>query len=179
MTQPESESALLDGLPIGATGRSVGRTISEGEFTLLNTLSWSFSEPYTNYELMSQTSFGERLLAGPMLTALVAGMHSSGDHFDEIRRSFGLKFLAVLGIDAHYRAPVVPGDTIWVDTTLVSARASASRPGVGVMVFRDLARNQRDEVVLEMERPMLFSRPAPAPEPEPQPEPQPDPRSHP
>jgi acyl dehydratase len=159
VTQPPgSGSALLDGLPIGSTGRSVGRTISEGEFTLLNTLSWSFSEPHTNKELMSQTPSGERVLAGPMLTALVAGMHSSGDHFDEIRRSFGLKFLAVLGIDAHYRAPVVPGDTIWVDTTLASARASASRPGVGVMVFRDVACNQRGEVVLQMERPMLFSR---------------------
>jgi acyl dehydratase len=166
---PDSESALLGGLPIGSIGRSVGRTIAEGEFTLLNTLSWSFSEPHTNSELMSQTSFGERLLSGPMLTAVVAGLHSSGDHFDEIRRSFGLKFLAVLGIDAHYHAPVVPGDTIWVDTTLVSARASASRPGVGVMVFRDIARNQRDEVVVEMKRPMLFSRCAT----------EPDTRSHP
>ena len=26
------------------------------------------------------------------------------------------------------------------------------------MVFRDVVRNQRDEVVLEMERPMLFER---------------------
>lgn len=148
---PDAEDALLDGLPIGSTGRSVGRTISDGEFTLLNTLSWSFS--------------GERVLDGPMLTALVAGMHSSGDHFEEIRRSFGVKFLAVMGLDARYRAPVVPGDTIWVDSTLASARASASRPGVGVMVFRDVVRNQRDEVVLEMERPMLFSRQAAEPGP--------------
>lgn len=160
---PDAESALLDGLPVGATGRSVGRTIAEGEFTLLNTLSWSFSEPHTNSELMSRTSSGERVLSGPMLTSVVAGLHSCGDHFDEIRRSFGLKFLAVLGIDARYHTPVVPGDTIWVDTTLVSTRASASRPGVGIMVFRDVARNQRDEVVLEMERPMLFSRGAAEP----------------
>ncbi len=154
---PDAEDALLGGLPIGSTGRSVGRTISDGEFTLLNTLSWSFS--------------GERVLDGPMLTALVAGMHSSGDHFEEIRRSFCVKFLAVMGLDAHYRAPVAPGDTIWVDSTLVSARASASRPGAGVMVFRDVVRNQRDEVVLEMERPMLFERRAPEPEPEPEPGP--------
>lgn len=158
MTQPpDVEDALLGGLPIGSTGRSVGRTISDGEFTLLNTLSWSFS--------------GERVLDGPMLTALVAGMHSSGDHFEEIRRSFCVKFLAVMGLDAHYRAPVVPGDTIWVDSTLVSARASASLRGAGVMVFRDVVRNQRDEVVLEMERPMLFERRAPEPEPEPEPGP--------
>jgi acyl dehydratase len=162
MTQPEgAEDALLGGLPIGSTGRSVARTISDGEFTLLNTLSWSFS--------------GERVLDGPMLTAVVAGMHSSGDHFEEIRRSSRVKFLAVMGLDAHYRAPVVPGDTIWVDSTLVSARASASRPGAGVMVFRDVVRNQRDEVVLEMERPMLFERHAPEPEPEPAPEPAPAP----
>ncbi len=99
----------------------MARTISDGEFTLLNTLSWSFS--------------GERVLDGPMLTAVVAGMHSSGDHFEEIRRSFRVKFLAVMGLDAHYRAPVVPGDTIWVDSTLLSARASASlarRRGHGV-----------------------------------------------
>jgi acyl dehydratase len=152
MTQPEgAEDALLGGLPIGSTGRSVARTISDGEFTLLNTLSWSFS--------------GERVLDGPMLTAVVAGMHSSGDHFEEIRRSFRVKFLAVMGLDAHYRAPVVPGDTIWVDSTLLSARASASRPGAGVMVFRDVVHNQRDEVVLEMERPMLFERSAPEPGP--------------
>lgn len=160
---PDAASALLDGLPVGTTGRSVGRTIAEGEFALLNTLSWSFSEPHANSELMSQTSPGERVLSGPMLTAVVAGLHASGDHFNEIRSSFGLKFLAVLGIDAHFHAPVVPGDTIRADTTLVSTRASASRPGVGIMVFRDVARNQRDEVVLDMERPMLFSRGAAEP----------------
>ena len=58
-----------------------------------------------------------------------------------------------------------------MDSTLVLARASASLRGAGVMVFRDVVRNQRDEVVLEMERPMLFERRAPEPEPEPEPGP--------
>jgi len=154
----EENIDLLDGLPIGVVVTSIGRTIGEGEFMLLHTLSWSFSELHTNRERMINTEYGERLLAGPMLTAVVAGLHSSGGHFDDLRSKFNIKFLAVMGIEAKYRSPVIPGDTIWVDTTLESARVSKSQPGSGVMVFLDIARNQRDEVVLEMHRPMLFTR---------------------
>jgi len=146
------------GLPVGATSRSMGRTIGEGEFTLLNTLTWSTSELHTNKVRMSTTSFGERLLAGPILTAVVAGLHSTSDGYQMIKRDHGIKFVAVLGMTAKYLASVLPGDTLWVDTMLVSARPSARQQGVGVLVFRDVALNQRDEVVLEMDRSLLFTR---------------------
>jgi acyl dehydratase len=149
------------GLPIGSTTTSMGRTIGEGEFTLLNTLSWSLSELHTNKVLMLKSAFGERLLAGPILTAIVGGLHATSDGFRLVKSDYGISFVAGLSMDAKYRAPVLPGDTLWVDTTLASARASASRPGLGILVFHDVARNQRDEVVLEMDRPLLFRRVAP------------------
>lgn len=162
MESRDHSADLVEGLPLGSSARSVGRTISEGEFALLHSLSWAISEVHANKHLMTTSGFDDRVLAGPMLTAVVAGLQSTGDQFDRVRREHNVTFLAVLGIDAKYFAPVIPGDTIWVDTTLTSARPSTGRPGTGVMIFRDVATNQRGEVVLEMERPMLFTRTAQA-----------------
>jgi acyl dehydratase len=70
--------------------------------------------------------------------------------------------VAALGLEARNRSPVFPNDTLRVETTLVQARASRSRPGRVVLVFEDKAFNQRGELVIEMRRSLMFERPAKA-----------------
>jgi acyl dehydratase len=146
-------------LPVGSKTRSMGRTITEGEFSLLNTLSWSISELHTNREKMAESSFGERLLAGTMLLAVAQGMHDSSDGLRELEETHGVQITRTLRLQAKFRAPVKPGDTLWVETELVAAEPSDDA-GVGVVVFRDTATNQRAETVVELERRLQFRRPA-------------------
>ena len=59
--------------------------------------------------------------------------------------------------------PVFPGDVLHMRSTVVAARALASRPTVGVVRSRSEMLNQRDEIVLTMEGAGFFSRRCAAP----------------
>ena len=142
-------------LPIGARSRSMGRTITEGEFCLLNTLSWSISELHTNKEVMATSRFHERLLAGTMLLALVQGLHDSSDGLREMEEAHAVRFTRTRRLAARFRAPVLPGDTLWAETELQSTGVAADGSGQ-VAVFRDVATNQRGETVAELERHVSF-----------------------
>jgi acyl dehydratase len=55
------------------------------------------------------------------------------------------------GIDEiRWRAPLRPGDTIRQRITVEQMKPSTSKPDRGVLWFRHLTLNQRDEVILEM-----------------------------
>ena len=147
-------------LPVGAKTTSMGRTITEGELCLLNTLSWAISELHTNREMMAGTAFGERLLAGSMVLAVVQGLHDSSDGLRELEETYGVQITRTVRLRAKLRAPVTPGDTLRVETELVAAEP-ADAAGTGVIVFRDIATNQRDETVSELERRLQFRRVTP------------------
>jgi acyl dehydratase len=74
--------------------------------------------------------------------------------------------VAQLGMDAvRFPAPVFPGDTVRVETEVIEARASRSRPDAGIVVFEHRAFNQRDELVCGARRTGLMRRrPAPRPD---------------
>jgi acyl dehydratase len=54
--------------------------------------------------------------------------------------------------------PVFIGDTIRVETEVVSLRVSQSRPDAGIVTFRHRAYNQKDEIVCEACRTALIRR---------------------
>jgi itaconyl-CoA hydratase len=58
--------------------------------------------------------------------------------------------------------PVFIGDTIWVESEILSKRESASDPTVGIVTMRCRGINQRREVVCEFKRSfMIYRRSAP------------------
>jgi len=58
--------------------------------------------------------------------------------------------------ELRWRKPVLAGDTLGGTSTVVSRRRLKSRPEMGLVTFRHLIRNQRNEAVLESENPILF-----------------------
>lgn len=61
-----------------------------------------------------------------------------------------------------WRRPVRPGDRLGGAVTVLEARASASRPEMGIVRFRSEVTNQAGETVLVMECPIFFRRGATA-----------------
>jgi itaconyl-CoA hydratase len=57
----------------------------------------------------------------------------------------------------RFLAPVKPGDTLYAETEIVEARAT-SKPSRGIIKFKDVAKNQRGEVVMEALRTMLVEQ---------------------
>jgi itaconyl-CoA hydratase len=154
MPKPE----LLEGLPIGVVERSRGRTISEGDFAILTSMTWTTGQMHANSEFMKEHSqYRDKILGGPVIVAVASGIQYQS-HWHRFTERYQIRTLAALGVDAKYRAPVFAGDTLWVDVCLESARPSKSRPGTGVMVFNDRVVNQRGELVLEMKRALTFER---------------------
>lgn len=156
----EVVAGLCEGLPVGERFRSTGRTITEGEFALLTDITWTLGELHSNAIYARQsTSFGERALGGPIVSALVTSLASNRSPLRQVlTRDVGFHAMAEIGISARYLAPVLPGDTLWAETWLESVRPSRSRPGTGVAVMRIDGVNQNDVLVTEVSRAFLFRR---------------------
>jgi acyl dehydratase len=60
--------------------------------------------------------------------------------------------------EVRWLKPVVPGDVLSVRREILEARASASRPGMGIVRFRFELINQKSEVVLVQVNPIFFGR---------------------
>jgi acyl dehydratase len=148
------------GLPVGEKSRSTGRTITEGEFALLTDITWTIGELHSNAVYgREHTSFGERALGGPIVSALVASLAATRSPLSRrLRLEYRLRTVAQMSISARYLAPVLPGDTLWADTWLDSVRPSKSRPGLGVAVMRDDGINQNEIVVTRVTRCLLVER---------------------
>lgn len=153
--EPLLEDTIRD-LPIGIPGKSPGRTIGEGEFAILTSLSWITSESHTNKEYSKATGAGERTLAGPIIISLIAGLWVHSKHYEALHETHGIRVIAGLGMEVKFLAPVLPGDTLWCECEIESARESKSKPGVGVITFIDRGLNQDGKVVMEMHRSCLF-----------------------
>lgn len=64
-----------------------------------------------------------------------------------------------LGVDElRWPAAVRPGDTLRVETEIIEARPSKSKPGFGVIRLRNVTTNQRGEVVQSMYAHALIPR---------------------
>lgn len=153
------EAAVVEGMPVGRRARSQGRTVGEGEFALLTTLTWTTDELHTNAVFMRESSeFGERLLGGSVLLALVSGLYCQNELFRDLLKVHGMEPIAALGTEARYLGVFRPGDTLWEETEVESVRASKSRPGCGIISLRDRAYNQRDELIVDSTRAILYGR---------------------
>ena len=67
--------------------------------------------------------------------------------------------LGAIGIDnLRWLRPVRPGDVLRVESEVLEARPSASRPGVGSVRHRNTVLNQQDEPVMRFEPIVLYRR---------------------
>ena len=106
---------------------------------------------------MKTTIFGGRILSGPCLIALIAGL-SSEPMYAMWRRS-RLNCIAGLGIDnVRYTAPFHPDDTLTLEIEVVELRETRTKPGRLVGRVKDRAFKQDGQTVLEMERTYLLEK---------------------
>lgn len=131
------------------TGR---RTVTSTDIVNFACLSGDFNDVHTNHEYARQTPFGEPIAHAPLVFAVAAGLNYASGVNDGT-------LLAVLGIDKwRMKVAVKHGDTIHVETTVLSKRESQSRGDAGVVTFARRFVNQRGETAQEMEISILYRR---------------------
>jgi acyl dehydratase len=132
------------------------RTLTEADNVFFSTMTMNTNPLHLDAEFSKATPYGQRLVNSMLTLACVAGMSVN-------ETTLGTT-LANLGFDKIvFPNPVFHGDTIRITTEIVDVRESNSRPEAGIVHFRHVARNQRDEIVCDCQRAgLMLKRPADA-----------------
>lgn len=138
----------FDELKVGDEFVSPRRTITEADIVLFTSLAGLMNPLFTDEEFAREKGFGTRIAPGPLTVCFALGLT------DEI--SYGTAAAALAINNVRFSAPVKPGDTIGVKTTIVDKRESASRPDRGLISLHHDVYNQRREQVCTFERTLMF-----------------------
>jgi acyl dehydratase len=139
---------LTEGLVVTHVTR---RTVTETDNVLFTTMTMNPAPLHLDHAYAATTEFGRPLVNSMFTLALVVGLSVPELTLGTIVAQLGLS-------DATFPAPVFHGDTVRVETEVVEARESRSRPDAGIVVFAHRAHNQRDELVCATRRTGLMHR---------------------
>ena len=96
-------------------------------------------------EYAKESIFGQRLVNSVFTLGLVTGISMQDTTQGTTLGNLGFQ-------DTTFPSPVFHGDTLHVRTEIVDKRESRSRSDAGIVFFRHLGINQRDEVVCDCRR---------------------------
>jgi acyl dehydratase len=142
-------------LPVGLTVEHVmRRTVTETDNVMFTTMTMNPAPLHLDAHYAAETEFKQRLVNSMFTLALVVGLSVHELTLGTIVAQLGLT-------DVVFPAPVFHGDTIRVQSEVVEARESKSRPEAGLVVFEHRAYNQHDELVCRCRRTgLMYKRPA-------------------
>lgn len=127
------------------------RTVTEADNVIFTTMTHNPSPLHLDAEYMRKSEFGQPLVNSCFTFGLMVGI-SVGD------TTMGTA-VANLGFDeVRFPRPVFHGDTLRVETEVVTVRDSASRPGTGVVTLMHRTFNQREELVASCQRTVLVRK---------------------
>jgi acyl dehydratase len=146
---------ILKNVSYGTKRKSMGRTITEGDFSMLVNLNWTIGSIHADSEAMKSSEFGERILPGVCVLSTTIGL-SNSSNVRGLMSDHGFRLVALLGFEeVRFTGPVYPGDTITVESEIIDARPS-SDPKRCVARLRDVTTRQTGDRVLEAIRTELY-----------------------
>ena len=129
----------------------IRRTITEADNVFFTTMTHNPAALHLDAEYMKTTEFGKPLVNSCLTLGFMVGI--------SVNDTTHGTTVANLGWDeVRFPGPLFHGDTIRVETEVLSVRASRSRPANGIVVLAHRAYNQRDELVGECKRSALMLR---------------------
>ncbi|WP_156759478.1 MaoC family dehydratase [Microbacterium karelineae] len=126
-----------------------GRTVTEADDVLFTTMTMNTQALHLDAHWAAQTEFGERLVNSMFTLATIVGMSTGQLTNGTIVANLGFSEVA-------FPAPLRHGDTLYGETRVIDKRASASRPGQGIVTLEHTGRDQRGEVVARAVRTVLM-----------------------
>jgi len=127
-----------------------GRTITAGDNALFSTAMCNWNPMYLNAEFARAHGHPDVVVNPMLVLCTVVGL--SVEDLSEAGGPF-------LGVEeCRFHRPVHPGDTITASSTVVSARESESRRGVGIVTWHTEAHNQQRQLVVDFRRTNLVAK---------------------
>jgi len=129
----------------------IRRTVTEADNVLITTLTHNPASLHLDAEAMKASEFGQVIVNSMFTVALVVGI--------SVHDLTHGTTVANLGFEAvRFPAPVFHGDTIHVESEVLEARASSSKPEQGIVKFEHRGYNQNDVLVCSAVRNALMHR---------------------
>jgi acyl dehydratase len=125
-----------------------GRTVTETDDVWLTNITMNLNPMHFNEPYAAETEFNGRIVNGLVVIAIAVGM-SVIDISQNASANLGYD-------DIRHHNPVRHGDTLFVESEVVSKRESESRNHSGIVTTDLRAYNQDDEKVLSLERTNLM-----------------------
>ena len=128
-----------------------GRTITEADNVWFSALTMNPQPLHLNEDFARKSEFGQRVVNGVFTLGLAVGL-SVGDLTEGT-------MVANLGYDRiNHPHPMFHGDTLYVESEVLEARDSKSRPTQGLVRLQHTGRNQAGVIVIVFERTVLMQR---------------------
>ncbi|MFJ4689436.1 MaoC family dehydratase [Streptomyces sp. NPDC088789] len=149
------ENRVRESVGRGLTDFTVGeviehrpaRTVTDLDRSMVLALTGNPAPVHSDTEYCTATGRPQLLVCGVTTLGLVVGA--------TVRSTSGLTSANLALDDVRFTSPVHVGDTLRAETEILQARASASRPGKGIVTACTTAFNQRGEHVLSFRRTFL------------------------
>ncbi len=127
----------------------LGRTLTEADNVLFNSLTMNTQPLHINEDFASKTQFGKRIVNGIFTLGLVVGISVPDITQGTIVANLGYENIT-------HPNPLFHGDTIYVQTEILAKRLSRSNPDLGIITMKHTGRNQNGVVCIEVTRSALF-----------------------
>ncbi|MDH3302995.1 MAG: MaoC family dehydratase [Acidimicrobiia bacterium] len=131
---------------------AIRRTITESDNVLFTSMTMNPAWLHLDFDYAeTQTEFGKPLVNSMLTVAMVVGISVHETTLGTTVANLGFS-------EVTFPAPMFHGDTLRVETEVVEARASKSRPTQGIVVFEHRGYNQRDVLCCKALRSALMLR---------------------
>jgi len=144
----------LEDFNLGEKHTTQARTITEGALAILEGLAGYCAPFMIDEEYAKTTVFHGRVAPGRLTLLMMGGLieMSGGAIFGEMEDGL------LVGINnIKFRNPLRAGDTIRVEMEVIEKRETKN-PERGLLIHKEICKNQRDEVVAEAETLHLIRR---------------------
>ena len=128
---------------VGDSFKSPSKTISETAITLCVGLAGMTAPFFNDMEAASETALGWQAAPGRMTLMMMGGLEEQTEIFAEPAILIGLN-------NVRFRKTVMAGDTIRIEME-ITEKKETSRLGQGLVVHKSICKNQKDEVVMEVD----------------------------
>jgi acyl dehydratase len=128
----------------------IRRTVTETDNIMFTTMTMNPAALHLDFDYAKkETQFGQPLVNSMFTAALIVGI--------SVHETTHGTTVANLGFDSmNFPAPVFHGDTLRVESEVISSRESSSKPDQGIVLFEHRSHNQNDVLVAVMRRNALM-----------------------
>lgn len=130
---------------------AVTRTVTETDNVLFTCLTMNPQPMHLDAEFAAANEYGKPLVNSLFTLGLVVGIAVTELTLGTTIANLGFQ-------EVSFPAPVFAGDTVWVETEIISVRESRSRSNAGIVILEHRAYNQRDELICKCRRAAFMRR---------------------